>query len=115
VTDKTLLKLFFSAILLAMLAGTGWASLHQAVQHWGGLTTGPDRYWTIATLMDAYCGFLTFYAWVFYKESRWLPRAGWFVAIMALGNMAMSAYALLQLLRLRPDQPAATLLTGHNS
>jgi hypothetical protein len=40
---------------------------------WGGLE-GPDRYWTIATLMDAYFGFLTFYVWVFYKEMRWLPR-----------------------------------------
>lgn len=114
-TDKNLLKLLFSGILLAMLAGTGWASLHQAVQHWGGLTTGPDRYWTIATLMDAYCGFLTFYAWVFFKEIRWLPRIGWFLGIMALGNMAMAAYALLQLRRLRPDQGASAMLTARNS
>jgi hypothetical protein len=115
VTDKTLLKLLFSAILLAMMAVTGWASLHQSVQHWGGLTTGPDRYWTIATLMDAYCGFLTFYAWVFYKERRWLPRMAWFLAIMALGNMAMAAYALLQLLRLRPEQDVSTMLTARSS
>lgn len=112
--DKTLLKLLFSGILLAMMAVTGWASLHQAVQHWGGLTTGPDRYWTIATLMDAYCGFLTFYAWVFYKERRWLPRTAWFLAIMALGNMAMAAYALLQLMRLGPHQEASLMLTARN-
>jgi hypothetical protein len=114
VTSKTSLKFLFSGILSAMILATGWASMHQAVQHWGGLTTGPDRYWTIATLMDAYCGFLTFYAWVFYKERGWLPRIGWFAAIMLLGNMAMSAYVLLQLMRLRPDQDAtAVLMTRH--
>jgi Protein of unknown function (DUF1475) len=115
VTDKTLLKLLFTGILLAMMAVTGWASLHQAVLHWGGLTTAPDRYWTIATLVDAYCGFLTFYAWVFYKENRWLPRLTWFLAIMSLGNMAMAAYALLQVMHLRPDQDASMLLPARNS
>ena len=61
-TDNTLLKLLFTGILLAMMAVTAWASLHQDVQHWGGLTRAPDRYWTIATLLGAYCGFVTFYA-----------------------------------------------------
>jgi hypothetical protein len=93
---------------------TGWASTRQPVLQWGGLTSGPDRYWTIATLMDAYFGFLTFYVWVFFKESRWLPRVAWFIAIMLLGNMAMSAYVLLQLLRLRADQPASAVLTTPN-
>jgi hypothetical protein len=34
----------------------------------------------------------------------------WVVAIMLLGNMAMSAYVLLQLLRLRPDQHVSCIL-----
>jgi len=63
------------------------ASGRQPVLQWGGLTSGPDRYWTIATLMDAYFGFLTFYVWVFFKEVRALPRIAWFIAIMLLGNM----------------------------
>jgi hypothetical protein len=115
VTAKTTLKTLFSCILLAMILGTGWASIHQSVQQWGGLTTGPDRYWTIATFMDAYCGFLTFYVWVFYKELRWLPRVAWFVAIMLLGNMAMSSYVLYQLMRLRSGQSAAAILTVRNA
>ena len=98
-----------------MILGTGWASMHQPVQDWGGLTTGPDRYWTIATMMDAYCGFLTFYAWVLYKEPRWLPRAVWCVAIMLLGNMAMSSYVLYQLWRLKPDQAASDILVTRNA
>ena len=47
---------------------------------------------------------------MFYKEPRALPRVGWFVAIMLFGNMAMSAYVLLQLARLRDDEPAAAIL-----
>jgi hypothetical protein len=86
------------------------ASLQQAVWDWGGLVREPDRWWTIATLADAYCGFLTFYAWVFYKERRWGSRAGWFAAIMLLGNFAMAVYVLLQLARLRDDEPLERLL-----
>ena len=78
------------------------------------MSTGPDRFWTIATLIDAYCGFLTFYVWVFYKEQRWLPRIVWFTAIMVLGNMAMSAYVLLQLLRLKDGQNTSVILTAQN-
>ena len=48
--------------------------MRQPVWQWGGLTTPPDNAWTIATLFDAYYGFITFYVWVAYKERRWLPR-----------------------------------------
>jgi isoprenylcysteine carboxyl methyltransferase (ICMT) family protein YpbQ len=111
---KTSLKILFSCILLTLLAYTAWAATQQPVLQWGGLTHGQDRYWTIATFMDAYFGFLTFYVWVVFKEVRWLPRIAWFIAIMLLGNMAMSAYVLLQLLRLKPDESASRILTAHN-
>jgi isoprenylcysteine carboxyl methyltransferase (ICMT) family protein YpbQ len=114
-TSKTALKSLFILILLSMIVCTGFASSQQSVFAWGGLTTGPDRYWTIATLCDAYFGFLTFYVWVAYKETRWLPRVVWFLAIMALGNMAMATYVLLQLMRLRADQPASAILTARNA
>ncbi|MEP6883827.1 MAG: DUF1475 family protein [Gammaproteobacteria bacterium] len=113
-STKTNLKILFSGVFLSLLLYTGWASLQQPVLQWGGLTSGSDRYWTIATLMDAYFGFLTFYVWVFFKETRSLPRIAWFIAIMLLGNMAMSAYVLLQLIRLRPDQDAAAILSTRN-
>jgi Protein of unknown function (DUF1475) len=113
-STKAALKLLFSGVLLCMILCTGYASLQQSMFKWGGLS-GPDRYWTVATLLDAYFGFLTFYVWVFYKEARWLKRILWFVAIMALGNMAMSAYLLLQLARLRPDQPASDILLARGA
>jgi hypothetical protein len=113
--SKNALRLLFGFILLSLLAFTSWASTQQPVWQWQGLTRGPDRWWTIATLMDAYYGFITFYAWLFYKEQRWLPRVGWFVAIMLAGNMAMSAYVLLQLARLRDGEPVAGILAARNA
>jgi isoprenylcysteine carboxyl methyltransferase (ICMT) family protein YpbQ len=111
-TSRNALRALFGAIIVTMLVYTTFASTRQSMFAWGGMTTGPDRYWTIATMLDAYFGFLTFYVWVFYKELRWLPRLGWFIAIMLLGNMAMSAYLLLQLGRLRHDEPVAAILTA---
>jgi hypothetical protein len=114
-SSKAFLRILFGGIFLALLAFTGWASTQQPVFEWGGLVRGPDRYWTIATLMDAYFGFTTFYVWVFYKERGWLARGLWFVAIMALGNMAMASYVLLQLARLEAGQPASDILLARRS
>jgi hypothetical protein len=112
--SKTGLQIVFSTILVAMIAVTAWASLRQPVWEWGGLTQAPDNGWTIATLFDAYFGFITFYVWLAWKERRWGRRIGWLIAILLLGNMAMSAYVLLQLRRLPAGEPMATLLTARH-
>jgi hypothetical protein len=109
-TPVPTLRVLFGGILVAMLAVTVTASLKQPLWQWGGLTAEPDRWWTIATLADAYFGFLTFYAWVFYKESRGAARAAWFAAIMLLGNIAMAGYVLLQLAKLERGDPVSKLL-----
>jgi len=109
-TARNTLIVLFSAILVSLFVFTSWASTQQPVWEWRGLFDGPDRWWTIATLMDAYFGFLTFYVWVFFKERSVLARIGWFVAIMLLGNMAMATYVLLQLARLKPGEPVSSIL-----
>lgn len=109
-TARTGLKLLFGFILVSLAAYTSWASTQQPVWEWRGLLDGPDRFWTLATLIDAYYGFLTFYAWVYYKEQSAAGRVGWFVAIMGLGNMAMAAYVLRELYRLDDDEPAWNIL-----
>jgi Protein of unknown function (DUF1475) len=113
-SGKTALKILFSCIFVGLSSYNLWAATQQPLLQWGGLTTKPDRYWTIATFIDAYCGFFTFYAWVFYKEARWVTRLGWFLAIILLGNIAMSAYVLLQLMRLAPNEGASGILTARN-
>lgn len=110
-TPRTLLILLFAAILASMLAVTSWASLVQPIWEWQGLVARPDHAWTTATLFDAYFGFLTFYAWVHHKERGAGARGLWFASIMLFGNIAMSIYVLRELLRLRPGEPVATLLT----
>jgi uncharacterized BrkB/YihY/UPF0761 family membrane protein len=107
---RTALFALFGVILVAMLVVTVTASLQQPLWDWGGLTAEPDRWWTYATLADAYFGFLTFYAWVFYKEPGAAARGGWFAAIMLLGNIAMAVYVLRQLARLPRGAPVSQLL-----
>src|SRR5271166_6177833 len=104
------LKILFAGILIYMIGMTTWVSLHKSI------VLSPDEFswvhspWAVATLFDAYFGFLTFYAWVFYKETNWAARLVWFVPIMGLGNIAMSSYVLIQLFKLRPEQPASDIL-----
>ncbi len=105
-----MLKILFAGIFLMLLGYNLWASTQQPVWQWGGLTTGPDRYWTIATFLDAYCGFITFNFWVFSKESGALKRIGWFLAIIQLGNIAMSAYVLWQLKAMRRGTKVSGIL-----
>jgi len=114
-TKQTGLTVLLSLILLSLLGYTLWASTRQPVWEWRGLLDGPDRWWTIATLLDAYYGFITFFVWVCFKERSTLTRIGWFVAIMLLGNMAMASYVLIQLLRLDKDQPLSAILLPRRS
>jgi hypothetical protein len=112
--SKKALKILFCCIFVVLTGYNLWAATRQPLLQWRGLTTGPDRYWTIAAFVDAYCGFLTFYVWVFYKEARWPRRIVWFAAIMILGNIAASAYVVLQLMRLAPDQKPSCILSARN-
>jgi len=112
---KRSLQLLFAFILVSLTTYNLWVCTRQPLWQWGGLTTPPDNLWTIATLIDAYFGFITFYVWVMWKETRTLPRVLWFVAIVLLGNIAMSAYALRQLARLDPDDSMGTLLSARNA
>ena len=104
------LKIFFVIVLLSMLAVTGWASLQCPL--WKTPRAVATHPWFIATLFDTYWGFLTFYCWVFYKESSWAKRLIWLVSILLLGNIAMAAYVLNKLLRLPEGATPADLLTA---
>ena len=107
---KLALKVLFGGILIYMVGMTTWVSLHKSI------LLSPNEFgwaqspWAVATLFDAYFGFITFYAWVAYKETSWAARVVWFVLIMGLGNIAMSSYVLIQLFKLRPEQPASDIL-----
>lgn len=106
------LRVLFLAVLGSMLWVTTWASLQQSIFAIPReVFTNP---WFIATLFDAYLGFLTFYVWVAWKEPRFGARLLWFVAIMALGNLAMALYALAELFRIREMAEINDLLSRRN-
>ena len=95
------LRILFSVVLGSMLGVTTWAGLQGsvlAIPH--AVSSHP---WFIATLFDTYWAFFTFFVWLAYKESAWLARVLWFVAIVLLGNIAMSTYCLIQLWRVPAD------------
>lgn len=51
--------------------------------------------WGLATMFDAYFGFLAFWLYVAWRERTATARAGWLIALLLLGNFAIAAYALL--------------------
>ena len=107
-----LLRLLFLAVLGSMLWVTSWASLHQSIFAIPReVFTNP---WFVATLFDAYFGFLTFYVWLAWKEQSLAARGLWFIAVMALGNLAMALYVLVELFRVRPPSPLAEVITRRN-
>lgn len=103
------LRGLFIAVIISMLWVTSWASLHCPLF---GLPRDVYAHpWFIATLFDAYWGFTTFFVWVAYKQTSWVARSGWFVAIMLLGNIAMASYCLDELFRAPRDSRVAEVLT----
>ena len=98
----------FAAVLLTIVSATGWASAQMPFWHTPqALVTHP---WFIATLVDTYLAFFSFWLWVAYKEGSPLRSAIWLLLIFALGNIAMAGYILLQLLRLPADAGVEDLL-----
>lgn len=95
------LRIAFAFVLVCMLACTSWASLQCPL--WETPRVLVTHPWFIATLFDCYFGFLTFYVWLAYKETSLLARLLWLVAILLLGNIAMSIYMLITLFRLPSD------------
>ena len=107
------LKILCGLVIVAMLAVTIWASLHEsvvpaAVRLW-------NDPWGRATLFDTYFAFLTVYLWVAYKEPGPIRRVAWFLGVMLLGNIAISIYMLKELLRLQEEDSWDVLLTRRYS
>ncbi len=101
-------------VLFSILAATTWAtsvvSLAPAITALIDHPAAGFNPWQWATLVDAYLGFLWFYAWIAYKERSWGARIGWLLAVLLTGNMAMAVYMLLQLRGLPANATAADVL-----
>ncbi len=106
------LRVLFLVVIASMLGVTTWASLHTP------LFSIPRDVWThpwfIATLVDAYWAFVTFFVWVAWKEQSLCARVLWLPAILALGNLAMAAYMLRELFRLPAGAALNPIFTQRN-
>lgn len=95
------LRLWFSFVIVAMLGVIVWASSRCA------LFDIPKEVfshpWFIATLLDAYLGFIAFWIWVAWKEGAIAARVYWLVTILLWGNPAIAGYMLLELARVRRE------------
>jgi len=110
--NLNILKALFALILFAMLSVILIATIDQNIFEAVG-NMWPN-WWFKATLADAYFGFLTFFVWVAYKELHLWRKLLWFALIMLLGNLAISAYMLLELYKLQVGDTFETLLTRRN-
>jgi Protein of unknown function (DUF1475) len=104
---KPLLKILFGFIFVFMVVMTIRTSMQQRL--WDARPEFAASPWSMATLYDAYFGFLTFFCWLAWRERALAIKLVWFVLIMALGNIAMSLYVLIQLFQLKADEGVAGL------
>ena len=107
--------MLLSCAALATLIGVSiWATLQvgifDAINALLAQPAAGTHPWFVATLADAYFGFLWFWAWIAYKETSNVARGAWLVAVLALGNIAMATYMILQLRKLPANAPAQALL-----
>ncbi|WP_370304760.1 DUF1475 family protein [Sinimarinibacterium flocculans] len=95
----------FAVVAIAGLIGvstwaTGHVSIVPAIQDLIANPSAGYTPWLVATLFDAYFGFIWFWLWIAYKETRWSMRLLWLVLVLGLGNIAMGAYMLIRIARL---------------
>lgn len=106
------LRILFACIFGSMLWVTSWASMHIP------LFEIPDEVvsnpWFIASLVDAYWGFITFYVWLAWKEGGSPARFLWFIAVILLGNMAMSVYFIRELFAIEKSSELDLVFTRRN-
>jgi hypothetical protein len=95
------LQIFFTLVLVGMLAVIGWASSRCA------LFDIPREVamhpWFLATLADAYLAFTAFWVWLAWKERSLGARVLWLLVILLWGNPAIALYMLREVALVRRE------------
>ena len=81
----------------------------EAINVIDGFVTVCSEPWGLATMFDAYFGFLAFFLYVAWREYTLTARLGWFIALMLLGNFAIVTYLLLALRAASGEKDLATV------
>ena len=117
-TSRRAIALYFILVLVAMTWVSWYASTaptitslpkyaalagKEGINVIKGFETVCSEPWGLATMFDAYFGFLAFWLYVAWREQTIASRLGWFVALMLLGNFAIAAYALICLFKAKGE------------
>ena len=109
-TSRRLILAYFVLVLVAMTWVSWYASTSptitslpqyaaiagkEGINVIDGFVTVCSEPWGLATMFDAYFGFLAFWLYTAWRARTVGARIGWFVALMLLGNFAIAAYVLL--------------------
>ena len=112
--NKPILTLLSLAALAGLVGVSIWATgligIGDAIRDLVANPGAGTHPWFIATLFDAYFGFLWFYAWIAYRETGWVARLVWLPLVLLLGNIAMAAYMLILLWKLPAGATASDVL-----
>ncbi len=101
--------LFFGAMSLYTAYVVVTTSLQSNLfKEWDALAQVP---WLVATVKDFYVTQIPLTLWMAYKETSWIARTLWFVAFVCLGSIATSFYILLQIAKLKPEDPLEKVLS----
>ena len=102
------IRVLFGFVFASMLGVSVYASHDRAL--WDLPSEVVSDPWFVATLMDAYWGFLVFWLWVAYRESSLAAKVGWLLGLLLLGNMAVAVYMLIRLFRMGSKDSIESLL-----
>jgi hypothetical protein len=96
---KNFLIALMSAVCIGMIYVVVSTSLASNLfKEWDNLAQIP---WLVATLWDFYANTLVLLLWVYYKEKSFAMKGLWTVLFVCLGSIAVSAYVVIQLLKLK--------------
>lgn len=73
--------------------------------------TAGNNPWLVATLFDAYFGFLWFWIWIVFRETSAAISLLWLALLLCLGNIAMAVYVLLALRKLPGNAAIESLVS----
>ncbi|OOQ60559.1 DUF1475 family protein [Mucilaginibacter pedocola] len=108
----TALKIIFSIIFLWVCYTVITTSLQSNLfEQWDYLGSIP---WMRATLWDFYANVSVIYLWVCYKEKGIALKIVWLILLVLLGSIASTAFVLIQLFRLKPNEGLKEFFTSRN-
>ena len=64
--------------------------------------------WGQMSLVDLYVGFFLLYLWIYYKESKLLPKIIWAILLIVTGSLATAVYVLIESYRTNTNEELLT-------